>query len=71
MNGGDRYVHSLRECIGALPARSRQAVELSYHEGRSRSQIAERLGITSAGVKALLRRVREALKSCVEKKTET
>ena len=69
-DGGDRYVQSLRVCIDELPTRSRQAVELSYHEGRSRSQIAQLMGITSAGVKALLRRVRGALKSCVQKKTE-
>ena len=68
-DGGEHYVHSLRECIGELQARGRQAVELSYHQGRSRSQIAGVLGMTSEGVKALLRRVRQSLKSCVERKT--
>ncbi len=69
-DGGERYLDSLRECVGELQTRGRQAVSLRYHQGRSRSQIAELLGMTSDGVKALLRRLRQSLRACVERKIE-
>ena len=41
---------------------------LTYGDGRSRSQIATELRMSADGVKSLLRRVREALRRCVEGK---
>ena len=57
--------------VGELQDRGRRAVTLRYGERRSRSQMAELLGMTSDGVKSLLRRLRDTLRACVERKLET
>ena len=65
---GDTWIESLRECVEGLNGRGRQAIDLHYREGHSREQIAQRLEMTPDGVKTLLRRTREVLRQCVERK---
>jgi RNA polymerase sigma-70 factor (ECF subfamily) len=67
-DGGDTWIESLRECVEGLSGRGRQAIDLHYREGHSREQIAQRLEMTADGVKTLLRRTREVLRQCVERK---
>jgi RNA polymerase sigma-70 factor, ECF subfamily len=62
------YLDALRECVGGLEGRSRQAIDLHYREGASREAIAAALDMTSDGVKTLLRRTRQLLRECIERK---
>ncbi len=67
-DGGEAYVAAVRLCVAQLKERSRRAVELRYVEGLSRQAMANELGMTEDGVKSLLRRVRMALRACVERR---
>lgn len=67
-DAGDAQRAALRECLRALPVRSRQAVLLRYGEGLSREQIAHRLGLRLEGVKSLLARVRVLLGECIRRR---
>ncbi len=58
---------ALRRCLGRLRERARRAIDLAYTEGRSRVEVAASLQMTVDGVKTLLRRARQALKTCVER----
>jgi RNA polymerase sigma-70 factor (ECF subfamily) len=62
------YLAALRECTEGLEGRARQAVDLHYRDGASREAIAARLEMKPDGVKTLLRRARQALRECVERK---
>lgn len=59
---------SLRECMRELKSRSRRVVELYYAEGRSSLEIAGQLGLTAANVRAILKRTREILRRCVQRR---
>jgi RNA polymerase sigma-70 factor, ECF subfamily len=61
--GSDEYLDSLDE-------RARRAIELRYRDDRSRRDIAADLEMTEDGVKTLLRRTRDALRECVERKVK-
>jgi RNA polymerase sigma-70 factor (ECF subfamily) len=65
---GFEYLEALRRCLDALPGKQRLAVDLQYAQGRSRTEMAQLLRMTSDGVKSLMRRVRRALGECVEKR---
>jgi RNA polymerase sigma-70 factor (ECF subfamily) len=67
-DGGESYLEALRECVNALDGRARQAIELRYQDDRSRAEIAAKLDLGEEGVKALLRRTREVLRRCIEKR---
>lgn len=65
---GRSFLDALRECLQQLDGRARQLLDLHYGAGASREAIAAAFGMRSNGVKAFLRRVREALKRCVERR---
>lgn len=65
---GEAYRDAMRDCVETLDGRARQAIDLFYRDQRSRSEIAGELEMTEDGVKSLLRRTREILRKCVEKK---
>jgi RNA polymerase sigma-70 factor (ECF subfamily) len=65
---GEGYRQALRECVAALPPRSREAVRLRYAEKASRDEMARILGLRPNGVKTLLQRIRAGLRRCVEKR---
>jgi len=67
-DGGEEWLQALRECTGELDGRARQAVQLHYEQRQGRQQIGQALGIGEDGVKSLLRRVREVLRRCVERR---
>lgn len=67
-DGGDRQLDALRECLRALPERSRRVVEMRYGDGRSRQAIADAIGIGVEGVKSLLASVRERLGECIRRR---
>lgn len=62
------YLDALKDCVEALEGRPRQAIDLHYRVGASRAAIAIELEMQPAGVKTLLRRTREQLRACVERK---
>jgi RNA polymerase sigma-70 factor, ECF subfamily len=59
---------ALRECVEQLDGRCRQVIDLHYRDGFGREAIAERLEMKPDGVKTLLRRTRQSLRECVERK---
>jgi len=61
-------LRALEGCVEALDERSRRALEWLYGEGAERAAIGERLGLDVEGVKTLLRRARERVRTCVERK---
>lgn len=65
---GDGYVDALRACLARLGARARAIVELAYGDGAGRAAAAQRLGMKPDGVKTALRRIRAALKQCIERR---
>jgi RNA polymerase sigma-70 factor (ECF subfamily) len=68
--GTDEYLDSLDDCLRELTDRARRAIELRYRDDRSRRDIAAALEMTEDGVKTLLRRTREVLRECVERKVK-
>lgn len=62
------YLDALRDCLEQLEGRSRQAIDLQYQDHASREAIAKRLDMQPDGVKTLLRRTRQVLRECVERK---
>lgn len=67
----DDYMAALRDCVGRLPARSRELLRRSYERGDGRARTAEALGLSEHGVKSALRRLRAALRRCIEQNKET
>lgn len=55
----------VRQCLGGLKDRGREALELSVYDGLSQSQIAERLGAPLGTIKTLIRRALLQLRECV------
>jgi len=62
------YLDALRECVGELDGRCREAIDMHYRDGLGREAIAERLEMKPDGIKTLLRRTRQSLRECVERK---
>ena len=66
----DGMVDALRACLERVAPRSQRAVDRFYGDGCRREEIAGELGISIEGVKTLLRRVKDELRTCVESKRE-
>ncbi len=66
----DEFLDALDDCLEGLSNRARQAVDMHYRDETSRQEIADQLGMTSDGVKTLLRRTRTLLRECIERKTK-
>lgn len=71
-DGGEELVARVRECVGQLGERARRAIESAYglngDDADSRARIAGALGLRESGLKTLLQRAREALRTCLERK---
>ena len=65
------YLEALRECVEQLEGRARQADRLALPRQAGREAIATQLGMQPDGVKTLLRRTRQVLRECVERKLKT
>jgi RNA polymerase sigma-70 factor (ECF subfamily) len=65
------YLDALGNCLEQLEGRARQAVDLHYREHASREAIASQLSMQPEGVKTLLRRTRQLLRECIERKLKT
>ena len=69
-DGGDARVAALRDCVAALPQRSRLALRLCYDDAMPRRQAATRLGLSVQGLQSLLRRLKDGLRECVRRRSE-
>lgn len=67
-DGGEERLSALDDCLGQLDGRAKQAIDLAYRENQSRADIAAKLEMSDDGVKSLLRRTRDVLRQCVERK---
>lgn len=67
-DSSDDFIEALRDCVDGLTGRPETAIALHYHQQASRNEIAEQLGMTPDGVKTLLRRTRETLRDCIQRK---
>jgi len=67
---GDELIIAMRACVERLAPRARSAVDLFYRVAKRRDVIATELGITVEGVKTMLRRTKDDLRTCVENKME-
>ncbi|MES2572271.1 MAG: sigma-70 family RNA polymerase sigma factor [Verrucomicrobiota bacterium] len=59
---------ALRQCLSALPPRSREVLALRYDTGLSIDAMARSLDQTATGIMKALSRVRKALATCVDKR---
>jgi len=65
--GMERYLAALADCLQAVEGRARKALDMFYHDGRGRAEIAEALAMKPDGVKTLLRRTRDLLRQCIDR----
>lgn len=59
---------ALEQCVDLLPERSRRIIELRYKQDKRVDGIADLLGSTANAVSGVLFRVRQALRTCIEKR---
>jgi len=64
------FLDALADCLQQLEGRARQAIDAAYRDRRSRAEIARSLKMKPDGVKSLLRRTREILRQCIERKAK-
>lgn len=57
----------LRELIGQLPEKYREAVQLAEIDGRTQQQVAGRLGLSLSGAKSRIQRGRAMLKDALDR----
>lgn len=70
-DGLDGYLEALRDCLKSVTDRAASALQLFYSDQRSRDEVADELQMKPDGVKTLLRRTRQSLRDCVERKVKT
>jgi RNA polymerase sigma-70 factor (ECF subfamily) len=61
---------ALSRCLDHLTPRASEALRLFYTEGQSREVVATRLEMKVDGIKTLLRRTRDRLRACIERKAD-
>jgi len=64
----DARKEALRRCLTEIQGHSREMLVWRYEEGMTAASIAARTGQTRAGVNSLLQRIREILRTCVERR---
>ncbi len=65
------YLEALRDCLAQIEGRARDAIDMHYRDHAGRDAMASQLGMKPDGVKTLLRRTREVLRECIERKIKT
>lgn len=64
-----RSLDFVTDCLGELSGRARELCDLRYGQNLKPAAIAESLGMTANTVAKALQRIREQLRSCIERKT--
>lgn len=67
-DGGEARLLALRACVASLPARSRDLLARCYGAGAGRQALGTEFGLLADGVKTALRRLRAALRECVQRR---
>jgi DNA-directed RNA polymerase specialized sigma24 family protein len=67
-DAGASYRVALQQCLAGLDARGREVLRLRFGEASPRADMALALDLTEEGVKTLLRRVKAALRACIEQR---
>jgi len=70
-DGLEDYLAALRDCLSVMTDRAGQAIKLFYTDRLSREEVAERLDMKPAGIKTLLRRSRQSLRDCIDRKVKS
>jgi len=65
---GDGYRDALRACLAQLPHRQRHAVDLYWAQDVDLRELARALELKPEGAKTLLRRLKTALRHCIEQR---
>jgi RNA polymerase sigma-70 factor (ECF subfamily) len=65
---GAGYRAALRGCLETLPARQRELLELHVHERATPQALAAATGLADEGARSLLRRIKQALRQCIERR---
>lgn len=68
--GMNPILSTLADCLKTIDGRAREAIHLFYREDLSRKAMAAALSMKPEGIKTLLRRTRDALRDCIERKTD-
>ncbi len=68
--GMDAILTALTDCLKTVDGRAREAIDLFYRDGLSRKAMAAAMNIKPEGVKTLLRRTRDILRNCIQRKTK-
>ena len=63
-----RRLDHLDECVGKLDPRSRRLCELRYRDGLKPAAIAAALAMSANTVSKALQRIRDQLRSCIERR---
>lgn len=61
-------IEALEQCLQGLNERQQQMVQAFYASRQSRDEMANDFGISANGIKIALRRIRQALGSCIARK---
>ncbi|MCR9248244.1 MAG: sigma-70 family RNA polymerase sigma factor [bacterium] len=70
-DGCESALQALRACVRHLPARGRELLEHRYGRDESRAAMAKAFGLREAGVKQALRRLRDRLRDCLNRRLGT
>ncbi len=65
---GAELIERLRDCLSSLQARTRRALDLHYRDGLDWRAVAAQLGMKANGMKTLVQRARQALRTCIERR---
>jgi RNA polymerase sigma-70 factor (ECF subfamily) len=68
IDDGAARLQALRRCVEALPSRSRALLARCYDDGAGRGVLGAEFGLLADGVKTALRRLRAALRECVQRR---
>ena len=68
-DGGDELVERLRACLEQLQPRVRHALDLHYRCGLDWRLVAAQIGLLPNGTKTLVQRARQALRTCIERRS--
>lgn len=58
---------ALNICIGKLPSRGREIIDLRYQQNLKPAKIADRVGLSATAITSLLHRLRGSLRQCIER----
>ncbi|MBI5380565.1 MAG: sigma-70 family RNA polymerase sigma factor [Opitutae bacterium] len=64
-----RLLPVMQECVGQLPARSRELLQRRYAGGENARTLAQALRLNADTVRQTLLRIRVAVKECIERKS--